>query len=160
MKSVDEKVKKTLNTGWKMWFYFLWRLPSVLWFGIRIEQVNAAQGIVSLPFTWRSQNPFRSVYFAAQCAAAELSTGILVLAAIGGQAKVSMLVTRLDMEFVKKATSTIVFTCGEGSKIREAVNRTIQSGEPQTISVETTGVQSTGEVVSRARLTWSFKLKT
>jgi len=153
------RLLRTLNTPWKMFLFQLQRLPSMFFWGGRIQYVDPYRAEIALPYSWRTQNPFRSIYFAAQCGAAEYSTGLLALIAIKGRGRISMLVADIQAEFVKKATSKTVFTCKEGDRILEAVQKAIDTGEGQTVTVTSTGVQATGEVVSRVRLTWTFKIK-
>ena len=70
--------------------------------GLRIDEFDAGKCAVSLPYGWRTQNPFRSIYFAAQCMAAELSTGALAMLAIqSSNESVSMLVTNMSASFGK-----------------------------------------------------------
>ncbi|HND87824.1 MAG TPA: DUF4442 domain-containing protein, partial [Saprospiraceae bacterium] len=68
-----------------MRLFLLWKLPAAWFMGIGVQHCEAGRAVVSLPYGWRSQNPFRSAYFAAQCAAGELSTGLLALAALQEQ---------------------------------------------------------------------------
>lgn len=156
---VVQRLLRDLNTPWKMWLYFWRQLPTLLFWGVRVKQVDPYCGAVTLPYGWRSQNPFQSIYFAAQCGAAEFSTGLLALVAIHGRGRISMLITGVEAEFVKKANSLTTFTCTEGDRILEAVQRAIDTGEGQVITVTSTGVQANGEVVSRIRFTWSFLAK-
>ncbi len=158
----DPQVKqyvKDLNSSWKMRLYFWKKLPSLIFWGVRVANASPQRCEVTLPYGWRTQNPFRSIYFAAQCGAAELSTGLLATIAIRGRGPVSMLITGVEAEFVKKADSKTTFICTEGDKILEAVQRAIESGEGQEVVVNSTGVQASGEVVSRIRFRWSFKKK-
>lgn len=150
---------RDLNTPWKMRLYFWKKLPSLIFWGVKVAKADPYRCEVTLPYGWRTQNPFRSIYFAAQCGAAELSTGLLATIAIKGRGPVSMLITGVEADFVKKANSKTTFTCTEGEKILEAVQRAIETGEGQEVVVSTTGVQASGEVVSRIRFRWSFKRK-
>jgi hypothetical protein len=153
-----ERYVRSMNTPWKMWFYFLFKIPSLLFWGVRVRSATPYKGVVTLPYGRRTQNPFRSIYFAAQCGAAELSTGILATIAVRGRGRrISMLITKVEAEFVKKANSLTTFTCEDGAQILQAVQRAVETGEPQTVTVTSTGVQASGEVVSRMRITWSFK---
>lgn len=140
---------------------FLWaKLPGAAFMGCRITIFSSQQAEVTMPYGWRSQNPFKSIYFAAQCSAAELSTGILALAAIADAGvPVSMLVFEMRAEFVKKAVSRTRFTCTEGAAFAEAIQKAIATGEGQTLEVQSVGVQENGEVVSRFWFTWTFKAK-
>ena len=137
--------------------YLLARIPSAFFMGIRLHSVNPKEASVILPFWYMTKNPFRSVYFAAQCGAAELSTGVLATIAIQGMGRVRMLVSGFEMEFVKKATSRVIFTCSEGDLIQKAVQKAVATGEKQMVEIQTVGVDKHGEVVSKSRITWYFR---
>lgn len=158
-KSVNKLISR-LNHKKKMWFYFLLKLPSAWFWGMKIKTVDHDKGVVNLPYNWFSKNPFRSIYFAAQTGAAELSTGLLGIVAIEDKPPISMLITSVEGAFVKKADSTTTFTCNDGEKIRKAVDLAITSGEGQAVTVTSIGIDSYGDVVSRFKFTWSFKTKT
>jgi len=148
-----------LNQKRTMWFYFLLKLPSAWFWGMKIKFIDHDKGVVDLPYNWFSKNPFRSIYFAAQTGAAELSTGLLGIIAIQDKPAMSMLITNVEGEFVKKANSLTTFTCNDGRKIRETVDLAITSGEGQAVTVTSIGVDIYGDVVSRFKFIWSFKTK-
>ena len=112
---------RDLKTPWKMRYYFLKKLPSCWFWGVRVKAVSPHNCQVTIPYNWRSQNPFRSIYFAALAGAAELSTGTLALLALQGRGRISMLITGLEGEFVKKANTLTTFTCNDGEAILQAV---------------------------------------
>jgi acyl-coenzyme A thioesterase PaaI-like protein len=148
-----------LNNAFKMWFFLLINLPAAWFMGVRVKKITAERGEVTLPYAWKSQNPFNSIYFAAQAAAAEFSTGALAMLALEGRGQISMLVSNIEMEFTKKANSTTTFTCEQGAEVFEIVERAIQTKQPQTLTMVSKGVQKTGELVSITKITWSFKAK-
>lgn len=148
-----------LNNAFKMKLYLFYKLPGAWFMGVSIKQVTAEKAEVNLPYSWRSQNPFKSIYFAAQCAAAEYSTGILCLAAINRRPGISMLVTKFSAEFFKKANTNCIFTCDQGKEVAALIDKAVSSKEPQTITMESTGRNLAGEIVSKAWITWSFKAK-
>jgi len=150
---------RQLETPWKMWLYFLTKLPSALFWGFRVKKVNAKASEVSIPFNWRTQNPFRSIYFAAQAGAAEFSTGILANIARHGRGPISMLVLDFRAEFVKKANTTTTFTCEDGDKVNEAIEKAVASGEGQIVNMTSIGRNKAGEMVSKIQITWTFKIK-
>jgi Domain of unknown function (DUF4442) len=147
------------NSPLKLWFWLLYKLPAAWFMGVRVNYVNHEKSSITIPYGWRSQNPFNSIYFAAQAAAAEFSTGALAIVAIAGRGKVSMLVRNLEMEFTKKANSTTTFTCNDGARVFEIVEKAIHTKEPQTIIMTSIGTQATGEIVSIMKITWTFKAK-
>jgi len=150
---------RLVNTPWRMRLFLQWKLPAAWFMGIRVDTCDGEQAVVRLPYGWRSQNPFRSIYFAAQCAAAELSTGLLALAVLQEQPPVSMLVTHFEADFFKKADQTLRFTCTEGAALRAAVERAIATGEAQVHRATSVGTLPDGTEAARAYITWSFKRK-
>lgn len=148
-----------VNTPWRMRLFLLWKLPAAWFMGIGVRSCDGQRAIVSLPYGWRAQNPFRSTYFAAQCAAGELSTGLLALAALQEQPPVSMLVTQVEAHFFKKADQTLLFTCTEGDALRAAVEQAIATGEAQLFRASSTGTLPDGTEAARVFITWSFKRK-
>ena len=162
MTALNDKQKKflaTLRTPWKMRLYFWRKLPSVAFWKARIHSISEEGCTIALPYTWRSQNPFRSIYFSAQAGAAELSSGLIASLALQGRPPVSMLVTDFRISFLKKATAESYFECKEGREIFEAIERAIQTAEPQVFTAHSTARMADGTVVSRAEITWSFKRK-
>ena len=140
-----------------MGLFLFWKLPAAWFMGIRVEECTGLRTVVRLPYGWRSQNPFRSTYFAAQCAAGELSTGLLALAALQGQPPVSMLVTQIEASFLKKAAATLHFTCDEGEAVASCIRLAIESGQAQTLRLAAVGRLDDDTEAARVWITWSFK---
>jgi hypothetical protein len=158
------KMKKStflqlVNSPWRMSQFLLWKLPAAWFVGISVRSCDGEKSVVRLPYGWRSQNPFRSTYFAAQCAAGELSTGILALTHLQGRLPVSMLVTRVEAEFLKKASATLLFTCEEGKALEETIQRALETGEAQVFRATSIGRLPDGTEAARVWITWSFKKK-
>ena len=140
--------------------FMLQRLPSALFAGLRIKAFDAQQAVVSVKYKWFNQNPFRSMYFAIQSMAAEMSTGLLASGQVYKRnPAVSMLVVGLEAKFVKKAVDTICFTCKDGETISHAIETAIATGESVLIKTHSTGTNGSGEIVSEFWITWSFKAK-
>lgn len=134
------------------------KLPSALFAGVRLRHLDAARCAAAVPFGWRSQNPFRSIYFAVQAMAAELSTGALGLLAIeDAGVPFSILVVDMRASFGKKAVSEATFTCEDGAVVFDAVRRAVATGQAQVYTVRTVGRMADGAEVSRFEFTWSVK---
>ena len=138
--------------------FFLARIPGLAFFGVRVSEISARTCKVHLPFHWRTKNPFGSQYFAAQTAAAELSTGALVLRAISGQPQVSMLVIGVQGEFLKKAKADVEFTCPPESaqELLDAMER-VAKGEAVELDMHSVGRLQDGTEVARFRFRWAIK---
>ena len=151
---------RQLSSGWKLKLYLLAKLPLALVAGLRVDRLDAERCSVSLPYGWRTTNPFRSMYFAAQAMAAEFSTGALAAIAVrGAERRVSMLITGLEAEFVKKADSRTTFSCTEGPELVAAVERALVDPDGSVATVETVGRNADGTEVARFRFSWSFRAK-
>lgn len=100
------------------------------------------------------------MYFAVQAMAAELSTGALVMSYIKeSNAKVSMLVANNEATFTKKATGRISFSCDDGIAIKKAIEKTVETGQGQTVWMEAIGTNDDGIQVSKFRFEWTVKRK-
>ena len=140
--------------------FLFFKLPSAFLCGVRVKAINEKQCVVSVKHRWINQNPFKSMYFAVQSMAAELSTGALVMLHIKQSGRsVSMLVAANKSVFHKKATGRITFTCSDGDKIRDAIALTIASGEGQTCWMQSVGTNQKGEIVSEMHFEWTVKVK-
>jgi Domain of unknown function (DUF4442) len=136
------------------------KLPSAYFSGVRVKEATTQKAVVTVPYKWFSQNPFRSTYFACLAMAAELSTGVLAMMYIYKRVPaVSMLVTNMEAGYYKKATGRTYFVCTQGAEIRDAVERAIATGEGQQVVVHSTGSNEAGERVAEFVFTWSFKAK-
>ncbi len=151
---------RLVNHPLKFRVYLLFKLPAAFFSGIKIKKCTEEKCITSVPFTWLTQNPFKSTYFASLAMAAEMSTGVLALCHTYKKSpRVSMLVTKLEAAYFKKATGITFFSCEEGSEISKVVNETISTGEGKTIKVKSTGTNKYGEIIAVFLITWSFKAK-
>ncbi len=140
--------------------FLIFKLPSAYLCGVRLKELNDSKTIVTVTHRWINQNPFNSMYFAVQSMAAELTTGALVIKKIKESGKqISMLVTNHNGTFTKKAVGKIIFTCADGHLLDEALSRTIETGEGQTILMKSVGINEKGEQVSAYEFEWSVKLK-
>ena len=136
------------------------KLPLGLFAGLRVDELDSEGCSVSVPYGWRSQNPFRSIYFAAQCMAAEMSTGALAMLAIkSSKSSVAMLITNMKADFVKKGNKRTTFRCDAGPEFFQAVSDTIGDGEPRTVTARVQGQMPDGTVVSNFEFTWSLKAR-
>lgn len=100
------------------------------------------------------------MFWAVQGMAAELTTGALVMKKIKESGKnISMLVANNSASFTKKATGRIKFTCDEGLKINEAIDKAIKTGEGQTVWLNANGINEEGIQVSSFNFEWTLKVK-
>lgn len=140
--------------------FLFFKLPSAYWSGVRVKQIDLQECTVAVTHKWFNQNPFKSMYFAVQAMAAELTTGALVMYHIQQSGKkAAMLVTANKSRFTKKATGTIKFTCIQGDLIKTALENAIATNEGQVVTLTSKGVNQKGEQVCVMEFEWSIKIR-
>ena len=140
--------------------FLLFRLPAAFLCGVRVASLESDSCTVSVTHRWINQNPFRSMYFAVQAMAAELTTGLLIIREIRESGSdVSMLIVASHAAFFKKATGKITFKCANAALARDAVKSAVTSNESQEITMRSTGCNSDGEVVSELEFQWKIKIR-
>ena len=138
---------------------WLWRsLPLAAFAGLRVVRLDEAACAVRLPGGWRTRNPFRSTYFAAQAMAAEMSTGVPAAALIAdAPASVAMLVVGLRADYGRRIIGESVFTFEDVAGMRAAVERAAATDEPQLFAARPVARDAAGETCAEFEVTWSFK---
>lgn len=138
----------------------MFKLPSAWFCGVRVKEISEKTCTTTVKHKWINQNPFNSMFWAVQGMAAELSTGAMVINQIRESGKkISMLVANNKASFTKKATGKITFTCKDGHKIADAIEKTIATGEGQTFWMQSVGVNEDGVVVSMFDFEWTVRVK-
>ncbi len=160
MQSNTATFLKLINNPFKARLYLLTKLPSAFFSGVRVLIAEEKNCVITVPYKWFSQNPFKSTYFACLSMAAEMSTGLLGLAQVYKKIPaVSMLVLKVQGNFIKKAVGRTTFTCEEGEDIRQTIEAAVLSREGKIITVKSTGRNAANEIVAEFDITWSFKVK-
>ncbi len=144
----------------KFRMYLLMKLPSAFFAGVRVRDMDENHCVVTVPYQWFSQNPFRSTYFACLSMAAEMSTGALAMAHVYKRdPAISMLVVKVESEYFKKATGRTTFICEDGQAMLQAIEESVAMGEGRIFRARSTGRNNNGETVAEFYITWSFKGK-
>jgi hypothetical protein len=149
---------KKMKNPFIFWWAMLFKLPTAIFWKLKMKSLSPQKCEVTIPYFWRSQNPFKSIYFAALAGAAELSTGALCQVALAGKGSFSMLVVDFRAEYTKKATEKITFVCDQGAELEGLIEQ-MQPGDTQQILLISTGYNRSDEQVAKFFITWSFKRK-
>ena len=156
-KVLREIDKITSPLRFKLWSLF--KFPASRFAGLRIDKLDSESCVVSVPGGWRTQNPFKSMYWAVQGMGAELSTGGYALAVVNSLGRrARTLVAAQESKFRKKAVGEITFSCEDGVLARKAVETSIQTGSPVSVELKSTGRDAAGDVVSEWVFKWSFSI--
>lgn len=163
VEDVDRNIRAFISLAgnpFRFKVFLLSKLPAAYFSGIRVKYIDEIRSIVTIPYKWFTKNPFHSTYFACLSMAAEMSTGLLAMMnTYRRDPKVSMLVTNVESEFVKKATGVIEFTCDQGSEVSSAIESCILNNKAVKVKMKAQGLDSQGAIVAIFFITWSFKPK-
>ena len=146
--------------SFKYTFFLFFKLPSAFFCGVRLKFIDSSKSIVSIKHSWFNKNPYKSIFWAAQGMAAELTTGSLLIKTINQSGhNVSMLVVENKSFFFKKATGKIIFQCNEGKKIQNLINSLNHENNKGVIDLKSTGFDSNNIKVSEFTFKWSLKIR-
>ena len=151
--------KKMLNPFFFKLFLFL-KLPMAFLAGLKLKELSAAHAVVAMKYKYLNKNPFGSIYFACLSMAGEIASGMLAASiAYKSNPNISMLVVEVQINFTKKAVGTILFECNQGKEILATIQKSIITGDGQTIEALTIARDEEGDVVAEFFIKWSFKVK-
>ena len=137
--------------------WMLLNLPAAWLSGVRLTLINENKCEVKVKFKWINQNPYRSMFWAVQGMAAELTTGMLLTKSIqDSNADISMLLVSNKYIFHKKAVGKITFTCSEGEIAKQLINSTINDITSKAW-LKAKGHDEEGDLVSEFEFEWSCK---
>ena len=156
-----DALRRRLLKPWNFKAYLWLKLPLAACAGLSLRQLDEAGCTVRLPGGWRTQNPFRSTYFAAQAMAAEMSTGAPAMVLVrASPASVSMILRAIEAVFTKRIQGPSLFTFDDLAGLSAAVDRAAASGESETFTARSVGRGPDGDPAAEFRVTWSFKRRT
>ena len=137
--------------------WMLFKLPAAWLTGVRISSISDTKCEVKVRFKWINQNPYRSMFWAVQGMAAELTTGMLLTKSIQeSNTNISMLLVANKSNFYKKAVGKIKFICDQGDTAKELINLTKKNITHKTW-LKAKGFDETGDIVSEFDFEWSCK---
>jgi hypothetical protein len=137
--------------------WMLFKLPAAWLTGVRVSLISETKCEVKVRFKWINQNPYRSMFWAVQGMAAELTTGMLLTKSIQeSNTNISMLLVGNKSNFYKKAVGKIKFICDQGETAKELINLT-KKNITHKAWLKAKGFDETGELVSEFDFEWSCK---
>jgi len=137
--------------------WMLFKLPAAWLTGVRISLISDTKCEVKVRFKWINQNPYRSMFWAVQGMAAELTTGMLLTKSIQeSNTNISMLLIGNKSNFYKKAVGRIKFICEQGETAKELINLT-KKNITHKAWLKAKGFDETGDIVSEFDFEWSCK---
>ena len=79
MNTFEQNNSSMAVTTGKLNTFTFFKLPAAWWCGVRLKYIDKKKAVVSVKHVWRNQNPYKSMFWAVQGMAAELSTGAIMI---------------------------------------------------------------------------------
>jgi hypothetical protein len=157
---MQDSYLKKVNSSFLYRLFLMTKLPIAWLSGLKVAHVDSESARVKIKHSFINQNPFKSMYFACQAMAAEMSTGLLALGYLDAQPeKISMLVLELSSNYSKKALGNIHFVCNDGLKVKASIDEAVKTGNGVVCVMQSKGFDEDGICVSSFSITWTFKKK-
>jgi len=136
------------------------KLPMGLMAGLKITALDDYHCKVTVPYKYLNKNPFNTTYWAVLGMAAEMAPGAMVMMYVyKSSPSVSTFVLGCEGKFVKRALGLTTFVFEQGQMIKDAVIRSVETGEAQEFITPVVGYNDAGEVVSEFTFTWGLKMR-
>jgi hypothetical protein len=153
-----DALRRRLLKPWNFKAYLWLKLPLAACAGLSLRQLDETGCTVGLPGGWRTQNPFRSTYFAALAMAAEMSTGAPAMVLVqGAPASVAMILRGIEAVFTKRIQGPSLFTFEDVAGMWATITRAAASGESESYTGRSVGRGPDGQPASEFKVSWSFK---
>ncbi len=139
------------------------KIPLIWFVRPTVVELNETTTQIKIPFIRKNKNHLGSMYFGVLCTAADLAGGLAAMEHINKSGKaISLSFKDFKADFHKRAHGDTFFTNNQGPEIKSFIEKVIESGERQNMSVDvaaTTPTQFGDEPVATFQLTLSCKLK-
>lgn len=159
MNKALEMWKNTLT----VWGFGIAKIPTLAWLAPRVEELSDRRVALRIPLTWRSRNHLKSMYFGALCVGADVAAGLVAMREIANsKRRVDFVFKDLDARFLKRAEGDVLFTCTDGTQVKELVERALTESKrvERSVSVVATVPSKSGDIpVATFQLTLSIKAR-
>ena len=143
-------------------FFGLTKIP-LLWFcRPKIIQINNESVEIKIPLKRKTKNHLGSMYFGALSVGADITGGFLAMICIKeSKRKVALIFKDFKADFLKRAEGDVHFICNDGRAISELVEKTINSGNRESMRVNIDAIvpSLSQDLVAKFELTLSLKEK-
>ena len=143
-------------------FFGLTKIP-LLWFcRPKIINLDSNSVEIQIPLKRRTKNHLGSMYFGALSVGADITGGFLAMMCIQkSKRKVALIFKDFKADFLKRAEGDVHFRCNQGSNIVNLVEKTIKSGQRESmiVNIDAYVPSISSDLVATFELTLSLKEK-
>lgn len=157
------KPAKEISLKKMKWMLFLLgaaKIPIIGFVKPRLVKLDDTEAAIRIRLRRRTKNHLNSMYFGALAVGADVAAGLhaFYFAEKMGK-KVSFAFKGMNAEFLMRAESNIVFTSEDGSKVNDAMKRSLELGERINEPINVIAKNSSNEVVATFEMIVSVRVK-
>lgn len=157
------KPTKEISLKKMKWMLFLLgcaKIPIIGFVKPKLISLDDKEASVKIRLRRRSKNHLKSMYFGALAVGADVAAGLhaFYFAEKMGK-KVSFAFKGMNAEFLMRAESDILFISEDGAKVKDAMNRSSETGERVNEPINVFAKNTKNEVVATFEMIVSVKVK-
>ena len=148
-------------TTCKIWLFGFTRIPLIFFCRPRVIKITNTSLEVKIKLNRRTRNHMHSMYFGVLSVGADVTGGFMAMEYIReNNSNISLIFKDFKAEFLKRAEGDVHFICVEGNAIRALIQKSVKTGERESMPVHITATvpSISPEPVAKFILTLSIKL--
>ncbi len=145
---------------WMLFLLGFAKIPIIGFVKPKLITLNDDEAIVKIRLRRRSKNHLKSMYFGALAVGADVSAGLhaFYFAEQMGK-KVSFAFKGMNVQFLMRAESDIVFISEDGAKVSDAMKRSLELGERINEPINVVAKNTNNEIVATFEMIVSVRVK-
>ena len=154
------KVIPLKKMQWLLFQLGVFKIPIIGFVKPKLILLNDDESQVRIKIRRRTKNHLNSMYFGALAVGADVAAGLhaFYFAESMGY-KVSFAFKSFSGEFIKRAESDIIFKINQGKLVRDAIERSAQTGERMNQEIDVTATNVNFQELATFKMVVSVKVK-
>src|SRR5699024_10117025 len=113
-----------------LWMMGKFKIPIIAYVRPKLISIDSKETLVQIRLRRRTKNHLKSMYFGALAVGADVTAGLhaFYFAELAGK-RISFAFKGVQAEFLKRATSSVIFRSTEGEKVKTAFDQAISTKE-------------------------------
>ncbi len=163
LKPITESIPATLKETVLLRAFGFLKIPLLFFISPTVVEITDNLSVVKIRLNRRTRNHLNSMYFGVLAAGADCAGGLAAMRQIHHEGnQVNLIFKDFHADFLKRAEGDVLFSCDQGSAIRDLVRKAMTSGERENMPVQviaTVPSKLGQEPVAKFTLTLSLKRK-
>ncbi len=145
---------------WMLFLLGLTKIPIIGFVKPRLIELNDQKARVKIRLRRRSKNHLKSMYFGALAVGADVAAGLHAFYFAGKMGKkVSFAFKGMNVEFLMRAESDIIFSSNDGALVSAAMQESLENSSRVNKSISVIAENINGEIVATFTMIVSVRVK-